>query len=56
MHHAFIGAALLGLVYVAFGERATRILAQLLCLALASGALFFAYVLFCAWRNTYGAA
>jgi len=51
MHHAIIAAALLGLVAFAFGERAARVLAQLICVAIAGGAVFFAYVLFCAMRQ-----
>lgn len=53
MHHAFIGAAVLGLIAFAFGERAARVVAQLACLAGLGAALFFAYVVFCAWRNLH---
>lgn len=50
MHHAFLGAAVLGLIAFAFGERAARAAAIIVCATLAGGALFFAYVLYCAVR------
>ena len=50
MHHAILGAAVLGLIAFAFGERAARAAAIVICIAMAGGALFFAYVLYCAVR------